>query len=125
MVKRFKYPPPPFFKGQNRPPGGGVFKANSTVYKLVRTNFFWVLDFGQVGGPDVKIQKHPLGGIFKNRTKSRPSNFTKLEKPFYEKFSNFDFVGSIHFQRDFVDKIEMDFFFMSFISKKNFLCFFL
>ena len=75
------------------------------------------LNFGQVGGPAAKIQKHPLGGIFKNHTKSRPSNFTELERPFYEKVSNFDFFGSIHFERDFFDKIEMDFFFMSFISK--------
>ena len=32
--------------------------------KIVRTNFLWVLNFGQVGGPDAKIQKHPLGWIF-------------------------------------------------------------
>ena len=32
--------------------------------KIVRTNFLWVLNFGQVGGPDTKIQKHPLGWIF-------------------------------------------------------------
>ena len=32
--------------------------------KVVRTNFLWVLNFDQVGGPDVKIQKHPLGWIF-------------------------------------------------------------
>ena len=32
--------------------------------KNVLTNFLWVLNFGQVGGPDTKIQKHPLGWIF-------------------------------------------------------------
>ena len=32
--------------------------------KVVRTNFLWVLNFGQVGGPNKKIQKHPLGWIF-------------------------------------------------------------
>ena len=32
--------------------------------KVVRTNFLWVLNFGQVGGPDAKNQKHPLGWIF-------------------------------------------------------------
>ena len=32
--------------------------------KIVRTNFLWVLNFGQVGGPDKKNQKHPLGRIF-------------------------------------------------------------
>ena len=32
--------------------------------KIVPTNFFWVLHFGQVGGPDKKNQKHPLGMIF-------------------------------------------------------------
>ena len=34
------------------------------MYKVVRTNFLWVLNFGQVGGPNKKIQKHPLGWIF-------------------------------------------------------------
>ena len=32
--------------------------------KVIRTNFLRVLNFGQVGGPDTKIQKHPLGWIF-------------------------------------------------------------
>ena len=32
--------------------------------KVVRTNFLWVLNFGQVGGSNKKIQKHPLGWIF-------------------------------------------------------------
>ena len=41
------------------------------VYKkVVLTNVLWVLNFGQVGGPDAKIQKHPLGWIFFNHTKS-------------------------------------------------------
>ena len=31
---------------------------------VVRTNFLWILNFGQVGGPNKKIQKHPLGWIF-------------------------------------------------------------
>ena len=30
----------------------------------------WVLNFGQVGGPNKKSQKHPLGWIIINRTKS-------------------------------------------------------
>ena len=35
------------------------------VYKkIVLTNVLWVLNFGQVGGPDAKIQKHTLGWIF-------------------------------------------------------------
>ena len=38
--------------------------------KVVRTNFLWVLNFGQVGGSNKKIQKHPLGLIFLNLTKS-------------------------------------------------------
>ena len=38
--------------------------------KVIRTNFLRVLNFGQVGGPDTKIQKHLLGWIFLNRTKS-------------------------------------------------------
>ena len=29
--------------------------------KVVRTTFLCVLNFGQVGGPNKKIQKHPLG----------------------------------------------------------------
>ena len=28
--------------------------------KIVRTNFLWVLNFGQVGGPNKKNQKHLL-----------------------------------------------------------------
>ena len=62
-------------------------------------------------------------GFFKNRTKSRPSNFTELERPFYEKLSNFDFIGSIHFERDFFFKIEMDFFLcLSFLKGFLFFC---
>ena len=34
------------------------------IKKVVRTNFLWVLNFGQVGGPNKKIQKHPLRWIF-------------------------------------------------------------
>ena len=32
--------------------------------KNVLTNFLWILNFGQVGGPDAKIQKYPLGWVF-------------------------------------------------------------
>ena len=32
--------------------------------KVVRPNFLWVLNFGQVGGSNKKIQKHPLGWVF-------------------------------------------------------------
>ena len=32
--------------------------------KVIRTNFLRVLNFGQVGGPDTKIQKPPQGLIF-------------------------------------------------------------
>ena len=39
--------------------------------KRFYTKLKWVLNFGQVGGPNKKIQKHPLGSIFLNRPKSR------------------------------------------------------
>ena len=40
---------------------GGGFRTNSTVYiKVVRAHFLWVLNFGQFGGPNAKIQKHAL-----------------------------------------------------------------
>ena len=57
--------------------------------KVVRTNFVGVLNFDQVGGPDAKSQKYPLGWIFFNRTKRRSSNFCELMRPFYDKFTIF------------------------------------
>ena len=37
----------------------------SLIYiKVVRTNFLRVLNFGEVGGPNKKIQEQPLGWIF-------------------------------------------------------------
>ena len=47
--------------------GWQVLKSwrDSYIYiKNVLTNFLWVWNFGQVGGPDKKNQKHPLGRIF-------------------------------------------------------------
>ena len=39
-------------------------KKKPTYIILCKTIFLWVLYFRQVGGPDEKIQKQPLGWIF-------------------------------------------------------------
>ena len=48
-----------------------IFFSSQDIYiyiywyiKIVRTSFFWGLNFGQVGGLDANIQKYPLGRIF-------------------------------------------------------------
>ena len=41
----------------------------------------------KLGGGMQKFKNTLQVGFFKNRTKSRHSNFTELERPFYEKFS--------------------------------------
>ena len=58
----FKFSPPNLAKTcTQKTENGHIHKYG---YKIVRTNFLWVLNFGQVGGPNKKNQKHPLGWIF-------------------------------------------------------------
>ena len=58
------------------------------IYKKnVLTNFFWVLNLGQVGGPDKKIKNTLLVGFLKNHSKSRlfeksSINLSDLEKKY-------------------------------------------
>ena len=65
--------------------------TNLYMYKKnILTNFLWVWYFGQVRGPVRKNQKHPLGMIFLNQSKSR-----KKVKGFPCKFFFFE-VRSIY-----------------------------
>ena len=43
-----------------------------------------------------KKQKHPLVGLFQNHIKSRPSDFSKLERPFGEKFPILNFFENYY-----------------------------
>ena len=43
--------------------GTGLCRAVSYI-KNALTNFLWVLNFDQVGGPNKKFQKHPQGWTF-------------------------------------------------------------
>ena len=58
-----------------------------------------------------KIKNTLLVGFFKNHTKSRPSNFTKQERPFCEKFSFFDFFGLFSFKGISLIKLKCIYFF--------------
>ena len=54
--------------------------------KVIRTNFLRVLNFGQVEGPDVKTENHPLGGFFKIILKVDLEISQLLERPSCEIF---------------------------------------
>ena len=77
--------------------------------KNVTPNFLRVYKFGQVGGPNKRNQKHPLGRFFLNQPKS--NIFTK------EITCNFYMEFFCKFYRDFYFKIEGDFDVKGFLIK--------
>ena len=93
------------------------------IYKSWRTNFLWVLNFVQVGGPDTRIQKHPSGWIFKNLTKSE-----KNTKDFPVKYPRSNLKGILYvfrrsnqFIEDISCKFEGDFnILLNFFFGRNF-----